>query len=121
MEVKLNKKLHRYLVQNSLVLEIKAVKDTASGVRTHPCGNNRCTFLTPNSYSLTDADLTSSDREVTKELKRMKHIPVVVSDLSNALEDKNFIKTLKKAGQVYFLHGFSGKVKVTLTPLERII
>ena len=120
MEVKLNKKLHRYLVQNSLVLEIKAVKDTASGVRTHPCGNNRRTFLTPNHYSLTDADLTSSDMEVTKELKRMKHIPVVVSYLSEALAHKSCRKTLKKFGHA-FLHGFSGKVQVTLTPVERVI
>ena len=120
MEVKLNKKLHRYLVQNSLALEIKAVKDTASGVRTHPCGNNRCTFLTPNNFSLTDAYITSSDMEVTKELKRMKHTPKIVRDLSDALASKSCRKTLKKFGYA-FLHEFSGKVKVTLTLLERII
>ena len=120
MEVKLNKKLYRYLVQNSLVLEIKAVKDTASGVRTHPCGNTRCTFLTPNPYSLTDADITSSDREVTKEIQRMKYVPYLVDDISDALAEKSFRKTLKKFGHA-FLHGVSGRVKVTLTPLERII
>ena len=121
MEVKLNKKLHRYLVQNSLVLELKSVVNPTSGVRTHPCGNTRCTFLTPNPYSLTDAYLTSSDREVTKELNRMKSPPKIVRDLSDALEDKNFIKTLKKSGQVYFFYVFMVKVQVTLTPLERII
>ena len=120
MEVKLNKKLHRYLVQNSLVLEIKAVKDTASSVRTHPCGNNRYTFLTPNPYSLTDADLTLSDREVTKEIQRMKYVPYLVDDISDALAEKSFRKTLKKFGHA-FLHGAWGRVKVTLTPIERII
>ena len=121
MEVTLNKKLHRYLVQNSLVLEIKSAKDTASIGRTHPCGNTRCTFLTPNPYSLTDADLTSSDREATKELKRMTHTPTIVRGLTDALADKNFLKTLKKAEQVYFFYVFMVKVQVTLTPLERII
>ena len=120
MEVKLNKKLHRYLVQNSLVLEIKGVKDTPEGVRTQPLGNNRYTFLTPNPYSLTDADLTSSDREVNKEIQRMKYVPYIVDHISDALDEKSCRKTLTKFGHA-FLHGFSGKVKVTLTPLERII
>ena len=120
MEVKLNKKLHRYLLQNSLILVINVVKDTPKGVRTHPCGNNRYTFLTPNPYSLTDADLTLSDREVTKEIQRMKYVPYLVEDISDALAEKSFRKTLKKFGQA-FLHGAWGRVKVTLTPVERSI
>ena len=108
MEVKLNKKLHRYLVQNSLNMKI----DT--GV------NGRYTVLTPNPYSLKDADLISSDEEVNKELHRMKHMPMVVSTLLWSSADKAFRKLLKKKGYAFF-YGYRRVVRVTLSPLARII
>ena len=120
MEVKLNKKLHRYLVQNSLILEIGAMQDTAEGVRTRPCGNTRYTFLTPNPYSLTDADFTSSNAEVTKTLNSRKHIPFVVSTLLESLAKKGFKRKLKKKGHTFF-SVFGLKLKITLSPLERVI
>lgn len=108
MEVELDKKLHRYLVQNSLNLKIDTVV------------NWRYTVLTPNPYSLKDADLTSSDEEVNKELQRMKHLPTVVSTLLGSLAAKDFRKLLKKKGYAFF-YVYGRAVRVTLSPLERVI
>ena len=108
MEVKLDKKLHRYLVQNSLNLKIDTVV------------NGRYTVLTPNPYSLKDADLISSDEEVNKELQRMKHIPMVVSTLLGSLAAKDFRKLLKKKGYAFF-YVYNRAVRVTINPLERVI
>ena len=118
MEVKLNKKLHRYLVQNSLVLELNAVKDTPNGVVSPT--SCKYVFLTPNHYSLTEADVTSLDAGLTKALKRMEHIPVSFHPVLDALADKDFVKKLKNKGYKC-LSVYGRGIKVTLTPLERVI